>query len=263
MIRNLLSNTNYWFLLTILMTIIGVIVFLIIGMIQLISKYLQKFKVDYDLKRIEENNLYISQLEKNYNDLRRFKHDYKNLLLSLSASIENNDSQKSINNILKSINVKIENNSLSPNEQALQIKDELVRGIVTTKLISAQNQQINTTVDVQPDMIIDNYYSVQITRILGILLDNAIEASLESNHPQISFIMKNDQIIIQNTTSAKKINLKRIYNNGYSTKDSHSGLGLATVQKIVTKNPNFKLQTIWNNDHFTVKLLLNTKTEPA
>lgn len=129
--------------------------------------------------------------------------------------------------------------------------------------LQIQNQQINTTVDVQPDMIIDNYYSVQITRILGILLDNAIEASLESNHPQISFITKNDQIIIQNTTSAKKINLKRIYNNGYSTKDSHSGLGLATVQKIVTKNPNFKLQTIWNNNHFTVKLLLNTKTEPA
>lgn len=263
MIRNLFSSTNYWFLLTIFLTIIGVIIFLTIGMIQLISGYLQKFKVDYDLKQIEENNLYISQLEQNYNDLRRFKHDYKNLLLSLSASIENNDSQKSVNKILKSINVKIKNNSLSPNEQALQIQDELIRGIVTTKLISAQKQKINTTVEVQPDMIINNNFSVQITRMLGILLDNAIEASLNSDHPQISFTMKNQQIILQNTTASQKINLKKIYNSGYSTKVEHSGLGLATVKKIINKNPGFHLQTSWNNNLFTVTLILNTKKELA
>lgn len=263
MIHNLLSNTNYWFSLAIILTIIGVIIFLTIGIIQLISEYLQKFKVNYDLKQIEENNLYISQLEQNYNDLRRFKHDYKNLLLSLSASIENNASQTSINNILKSINVKLENNTPSPNEQALQIQDELIRGIVTTKLINADRQQIETITDIQPNMPIDSHYSVQITRILGIFLDNAIEASLKAEHPQISFTMKNQQIIVQNTTAPHKIDLKRIYASGYSTKAEHSGLGLATVKKIINKYPEFNLQTTWGNNRFTITLTMNTKKESA
>ena len=93
------------------------------------------------------------------------------------------------------------------------------------------NQNLNS-------LNIDTY---ELTRILGILLDNSIEAAQECEKKYISvrFIMdhrKNRQlVIVENTYKDKTIDTYKIFEKSYSTKPHNTGLGLWEVNKILKK----------------------------
>jgi two-component system sensor histidine kinase AgrC len=97
----------------------------------------------------------------------------------------------------------------------------------------------------------------EITRILGILMDNAIEAASECiEQREIYFQVIKDynqnehRIIIENTYQNKNINLKDIYKKNFSTKERNSGLGLWEVKKIVSKNKSLNLKTFKGESYF-------------
>ena len=100
----------------------------------------------------------------------------------------------------------------------------------------------------------------EFTRILGILLDNAIEASATSNEKIINLTFRNDirtsrqLVIIENTYSNKDVNTENIFEKGISSKDNHTGLGLWTVKKILSKNHNVNLSTSKDNKFFSQQL---------
>lgn len=246
------------FLGTTIITIVILIVLTFLGSTRLVSERLKKLQADYALEKMTESNLYINELEKNYNELRRFKHDYKNLLLSLSATLDNNASPETIEKILKSADVDLNTNFKLKNEQPFKIKNELIRGIVITKSIAAQKYHIKLTTKIEDDIVIDSNYSVNLTRVLGIIFDNAIEAVKNLDEPQMTFSLLTTrngyQFSLQNKTAPAEINLKSIYKNGYSTKNDHSGLGLVTVKKIIDSYPNFQLKTTWHDNIFTINI---------
>ena len=100
----------------------------------------------------------------------------------------------------------------------------------------------------------------EFAKILGILLDNAIEASSESKEKIINLDFKNDTknsrqlIIIENTYKDKDLNTETIFEKGISSKENHTGLGLWEVRKIVKKNNNVNLFTSKNQKYFSQQL---------
>ncbi len=100
----------------------------------------------------------------------------------------------------------------------------------------------------------------EFARILGILLDNAIEASLECNEKIINITFRNDNknnrqlIIIENTYKNKEINTETIFEKGNTEKENHTGLGLWEVRKIIKKNSNVNLYTSKTNKFFSQQL---------
>src|SRR5699024_123874 len=92
----------------------------------------------------------------------------------------------------------------------------------------------------------------EFARILGILLDNAIEASLECEEKLINLTFREDSrnsrqlIIVENTYKNKDVDTEKIFEKGVSEKEEHSGLGLWEVRKIVKKNKNINLFTTKN-----------------
>ena len=101
----------------------------------------------------------------------------------------------------------------------------------------------------------------ELTRILGILLDNAIEASFECENKLVNITFRKDKkansnlIIIQNTYANKDINIDRIFEKGYTSKqdtedDKAHGLGLWEVRKYLKKNTNLDLYTTKNDTFF-------------
>ena len=100
----------------------------------------------------------------------------------------------------------------------------------------------------------------EFAKILGILLDNAIEASSESKEKIINLDFKNDTknsrqlIIIENTYKDKDLNTEAIFEKGISSKENHTGLGLWEVRKIVKKNNNVNLFTSKNQKYFSQQL---------
>ncbi|CAJ1181301.1 histidine kinase [Companilactobacillus crustorum] len=247
--------------LRITLIISAIIIILIgIGAFLFISSRLKEIKLESEIKNLKERNIYIKELERKNIELRKFKHDYKNFLLSLSASLKSNDIQNdSIRELLNYADANVGSNLSIENASLYKLQDSLVRGIIITKLIYAKNQNIETNFEIDENANIPQKESVEITRILGILFDNAIEASLFNDYPQLNFAIISfsgyiELIIKNNIKEQENIDINKIYTTGYTTKKEHSGLGLSTVREIINSNDNLLLQTKFKDGYFTTIL---------
>ena len=100
----------------------------------------------------------------------------------------------------------------------------------------------------------------EFSRILGILLDNAIEAASECEEKLINIYFRNEYnrnrniVIISNTYKNKTVNTDEIFEKGKTGKENHSGLGLWEVRQYMKKNDNLNLFTTKDDKYFTQQL---------
>ena len=97
-------------------------------------------------------------------------------------------------------------------------------------------------------------------KIFGIFLDNAIEASSKcldkfvSIHVTIDFYNRKQVFKISNTYLDKDIDINKIFDKDFSTKEIKSGFGLWEVKQLLKKYPNVKLLSSKDVSFFTQKL---------
>ena len=96
--------------------------------------------------------------------------------------------------------------------------------------------------------------------MLGIYLDNAIDAALECDRKEIKFNIVNEEkaitIILMNTFVDKGIQLERIGTRSYSTKGEDRGIGLYNVKDILRKHRNVFKETAIKDGYFVQTLIL-------
>ncbi len=229
--------------------------------------YLEQIQTEAKQKAMQDLQDYTRNLEAMYNSLRSFKHDYVNILLSLSGYIEDGDMDRlkdffeskifPTKNLITGEDYKL--NQLS-NISVLEIKS-----LLSAKMIYAHESGIDITIDI-PDKVesflID---TVDLARILGIFLDNAIEATLETEQPQIGLnIIQNKtgvSIIISNRFRDSGLMLHKLKQKGFSTKIGHQGIGLGNAQKIISSYDNVLLETTMKCDYFTQHIELTERKE--
>jgi len=206
-----------------------------------------------ELKQLEE---YTSSIESMYNDIRSMRHDYANVISSMSGYITDNDMEglrKYFKNEIEPFadRMEIEDNNLGT---LARLKEPSLKGIFAVKLIRAQESNMDVIVDIKDDMIIEGIDILDLNRVVGILLDNAYEAAMESIEPyvHVGFIKEEKQksIVIVNSLKAQNINIKRIFERGFSTKGNNRGYGLNNVTGILEKYPNVYLDTAVQNNEF-------------
>ena len=229
--------------------------------------YLEQIQTEAKQKAMQDLQDYTRNLEAMYNGLRSFKHDYVNILLSLSGYIEDGDMDRlkdffeskifPTKNLITGGDYKL--NQLS-NIGVLEIKS-----LLSAKMIYAHESGIDITIDI-PDKVesflID---TVDLARILGIFLDNAMEATLETEQPQIGLnIIQNKtgvSIIISNRFRDNGLMLHKLKQKGFSTKIGHQGIGLGNAQKIISSYDNALLETTMKCDYFTQHIELTERKE--
>ena len=108
-----------------------------------------------------------------------------------------------------------------------------------------------------------NFPMPELSRILGILLDNAKEATLNAPNPYVRLEMRFDKrkcadiIRVINTYDTNiSINLNEIYKKGVSSKKVKSGIGLWEVKKIVSKIPHAQIFPDIEKDKFVQTLII-------
>ena len=129
-----------------------------------------------------------------------------------------------------------------------------IKSLLSAKMIYAHESGIDVTIDI-PDKVggfqID---TVDLARILGIFLDNAIEAALEAQKPQIGLNIIQNQpgvsITISNHFQDNGLALHKIKQKGFSTKAGHQGIGLSNAQKIISSYDNVLLETTMQPGYF-------------
>ena len=135
-----------------------------------------------------------------------------------------------------------------------------VYSLLTTKYHEAEEKEIKITMSLLLDLNNLHMKIYEFTRILGILLDNAIDASSECDEKMINIIFRDDTknhrqlVIIENTYKDKTINTEKIFEKGITGKENHTGLGLWEVRKIITKSKNLDLYTTKNDKYFSQQL---------
>ena len=247
---------------------ISVITFFFILFILISSSLLKnlhiKIEVEAEKQKLEQQKKYIESLEKNNNEIRKFKHDFNNIILGLEGYITSNE----VNNIklrdyfynnIKNLNTKIELDNIVLSHLN-NIKVPSIKNLLTNKIISAQNNDFKVNISVEDE--IDNFYvnEMQLSRILGIFLDNSLEAGLELDNNrfiELIILKANKTIVIQITNTFKNTNLDidKINESGYSTKGENRGIGLSSANDIISKH-NMILNTRIEDNLFKQILII-------
>ena len=216
-------------------------------------------KLELTKRDLESANLTIHSLTILHDTVRSFKHDFDNIVNGIGGYIVTNDMdglKKYYNQLLEDCQKTNNLYALSPNV----INHPAIYHMLATKYYDADQKNVNISLNVFLDLneIEKRMKIYDFTRILGILLDNAIDAATECDKKQINVtfrkeINNNDLIlvIIQNTYKNKDVNTETIYQKGISSKENHSGLGLWKVRQILMRNNNLNLFTTKNDEFFT------------
>lgn len=221
--------------------------------------YTVKEEKEREILQVKEEQLtsisdYSRYIENLYKEIRGFRHDYTNILVSLNGAIQENDISM-VKNIYKSV-LKDSDKGFYDNKYNIahlsNIDNEAIKSLISAKLISAQSKGIAISVEVPEIITAPNLELLDMIKILSIFLDNAIEATILSESPSVTlaFFQEFDRkiLIIENTIQKEKINTKEIFDYGFSSKGDNRGIGLANIKEILDKYPKLNLYT--TSEHY-------------
>lgn len=218
--------------------------------------------------KIKKQNKYIEYLDaKNkglmeLNDnIRCFKHDFNNIIQAIDGYILIGDMQALkvyFSKLLKECN-HIKNLELLTCNQMV---NPAIYGVLINKYKIAEDKDIKMNIDILMDFARMQNKSYCLSRVIGILLDNAIEAAVESDEKivnvQFSQVNSNGRrhIVIENTYKNKDVDTNAIFEKNYTTKleKGNSGLGLWKVRSMLDKESKIDLITTKDQDMFKQEL---------
>lgn len=217
---------------------------IIIGYSLIIYKFLN-IKQNYN----SINNKYLNVIDslKEYEDMidryRICNHENKNQLLTIRSMIVNKE-----NNIDKYIDTLIDT-TITDNEKLMfetsVIPSGGLRAIIYSKMAYMKDNSIEVKLDVERSIrridltLLDNNLILDICKIVGVFLDNAIEEvkKLENKEVKIKLFIENNNLCINiKNKYLKEFNVDKIEKCGYTTKGGNHGYGLTLVKNIIDEN---------------------------
>lgn len=210
-------------------------------------------------RKLESAEEYNKTLHILHDSVRGFKHDFDNIVTTIGGYINTNDMEG-----LKGYYTQLEEDCLRVNNLYVLDPDIInnpgVYNLITTKYNEALEKDIKVNLTVLLDLNDLHMKIYEFARILGILLDNAIDAASECNEKILNIVFRNEAknnrniILIENTYKDKDVDIEQIFNKGVSGKQNHTGLGLWEIRQILKKNNNVNLYTNKNEKYFSQQL---------
>jgi len=261
MLISLNENITATIQLTLITSFIVMLLMMLWQMVFFIRSYMKKQEASYQAKQNTQLNEYLKSVEQQYLELRRFKHDYKNIMLSLQDSISNGSSSEQLPYFKELIAQRAIDTSLDSGKIAKiqHVGNETLRGLIVQKFFDAQTKGIELSLELDQSEFIIKHNLVDVVRIVGNLLDNAIDAAKSTPDKQVTCafnsLHETKEISVRNSTN-KKLDVNKMFELGASTKGSQRGFGLSNVQQLVDKQKNFFLDVDSKNDRVIITLTI-------
>lgn len=237
--------------------------FLFIVAVYIASVQLQK-KL---LKKQEQRNfkLYLHDLEDSEDRLRRFKHDYLNLLATMRTVAVNNHDQKLVQELAQYTEKQINDENSWHFKNLNHLHNDALKSLVVNKLAQANELGIKYSFECEKEIKVlpKNVKLFDLVRIIGIAFDNAIEESeqLYNERAEIKVMFyqeKAGELEFRIVNKCRqKINAREIHQKDYTTKEKHQGLGLANVQAINDQYDNMFIEYSEKDNWFNFTMVID------
>ena len=225
-------NDNTFLLIIILCTFFVCIFLMFIYISHLASKNLQMSRINE--KKYKQLQIYSKSIENLIDDISSFKHDYNNIIFMMNGFLEHND--------FEHLKQYFHTNVFSEDKyydisKLKKIKNSGIKGLLAAKISHILKYDIK--VDIEIFNAINDIYinELDLCRIIGVFLDNALESALNSKEKFISISLIEDNglnIVILNSCS-NDVSINSIFKKGYSSKGSNRGIGLYNVRSILNE----------------------------
>lgn len=216
-------------------------------------------KLSLTSRRLESAEEYNNTLRILHDNVRGFKHDFDNIVTTIGGYIRTDDIEG-----LKQYYLQLEDDCQRVNNMYVLnpeiVNNDGIYNLIMKKYHEAEEKDIKVNISFMLDLSTLKMKVYEFARILGIFLDNAIEASSDCDEKIINLTFRNDSknsrqlITIENTYANKDVDTQKIFEKGISGKENHCGLGLWEVNKLLNKNKNLSLFTTKNEKYFSQQL---------
>ena len=210
-------------------------------------------------QKLESSESYNKTLHILHDNVRGFKHDFDNIVATIGGYIKTNDMEG-----LKNYYSQLEEDCAKVNNLYILNPDIInnpgIYNLLTTKYNEAEGKHIKVNLTILLDFNNLHMKIYEFARILGILLDNGIEAASECEEKILNIVFRDDSknnrniVLIENTYNNKEVNIEDIFKKGITEKENHTGLGLWEIRQILNKNNNINLHTSKNEQYFSQQL---------
>ena len=187
---------------------------------------------------LQQQDVYIKTLEGMQEEMRRFRHDYKNMMSGLYLTAREGELAKThcfIQEMTEDFDSQIGDRIRQMGQLGNVCMTE-VKGLLLTKLVQMQRDGTVCELEVMHPFRGTRCRITDLCRCLGILIDNAMEEVRGREDARVHIMISSQEGY---TTFRVKnrlyhtVDVHEIWQRGYSTKGADRGLGLASYRKIL------------------------------
>lgn len=237
----------------------------------LILFYLFKQKIDNDVisKKYDELLNVMKTYEEDIEEQRTMIHETRNELMTIKCKIKDKSKIDEVISYIDSLLGDKTSSNMSKYSKFRYLPSNGIKGFFYYKFMEAEKRNIKVSVNISKKIEqsflgdLDAKDFKDLVRMIGVYLDNAIEASGESKDKKLGieiYLIENDIEIIISNTFDNKINIEKIGKEKFTTKGKNHGHGLLLVKHILHSNSVFKSNNEIINNLYIQKLkIINNK----
>jgi oligoribonuclease (3'-5' exoribonuclease) len=198
------------------------------------------------------------RLESIVEGLKQFKHSYDNTLASIDGYVISDDIpglKTYMDEIIGEKNINEMKNYFKLNF----IQNPAVAGLIIAKLIESEKLGVDLILKVRSEVSNINMKASHLCDLIGILLDNAMEAACDSAEKEVVLNIDEteDALVfeIKNSISSPPDRTK-MFEKGWTTKGENRGFGLWMAKDIISKYDNVVLNSMIDDDSVVQELFV-------
>ena len=231
----------------------GMVIFVVFSLIYVIYNKFQRQAME---DKYNESMEYVLRYEKIINEQGKKNHEYNNQLMVIKGYVNNPE------RLSEYLDEVIGEHKTGQNYTVKQLgflPDGGVKGLLYHKLSKMEDNDIKYYLYVDQnlkDKDIENFdlktYR-DLTKLLGVFLDNAIDAALKSEEKEIEVELKDkgDCLLLTiSNTYDKNIDINKVGKSGFTTKGVGHGFGLSIVKDIARTNSEIETFSSKESDKF-------------
>lgn len=229
------------------------VVFVVFSLIYVIYNKFQRQAME---DKYNESMEYVLRYEKIINEQGKKNHEYNNQLMVIKGYVNN---PERLTEYLEEV---IGDHRTGQNYTVKQLgflPDGGVKGLLYHKLSKMEDNNIKYYLYVDQNIKDKDIESFDLktyrdlTKLLGVFLDNAIDAALKSEEKEIEVELKdkNDCLLLTiSNTYDKNIDINKVGKSGFTTKGVGHGFGLSIVKDIARTNSEIETFSSKESDKF-------------